>query len=269
VRPDEPAQRAFVAQVNQAIRPCGAELRETAEDGGYPVFTLGTVGAKPAGRPKNIIFASTNKPDLRLVDAINNDIEIATRADEVLVYDEPIGSDGLLWRDLQRWWQERQRVVDETAAKRGLYDRLRSCLPDTSPPQRWLFEAFFKTFKDQVPRLPALLPEVWLHWDPKTMDARRAKREGTLPGHRMDFLLLLPHGGRVVVEVDGSHHFAEKDQRASPRKYAVMMAADRDLRLAGYEVFRFGAAELSSAEDTLTVAAPFFRRLFKANGIET
>jgi hypothetical protein len=38
------------------------------------------------------------KPDLRFRDAVNNDIEIVTGADQVLVYDRPInagGSDGV------------------------------------------------------------------------------------------------------------------------------------------------------------------------------
>ncbi|GII32896.1 hypothetical protein [Planotetraspora mira] len=48
--------------------------------------------------------------------------------------------------------------------------------------------------------LPALLPEVWLHWDPKTVRARGTE---ALLRFRMDFLLLLSRGQRVVLEVDG------------------------------------------------------------------
>ena len=36
-----------------------------------------------------------------------------------------------------------------------------------------------------VPALPALLPEVWLHWDPKTV---RERGTAALLGHRMDNL---------------------------------------------------------------------------------
>lgn len=62
-----------------------------------------------------------------------------------------------------------------------------------------------------------------------------------------DFLLLLGHGARVVVEVDGRHHFANGEV-ASPARYAEMAAEDRRLRLQGYEVYRFGAAELGDVE---------------------
>lgn len=58
--------------------------------------------------------------------------------------------------------------------------------------------------------LPALLPEIWLHWDAKT--AYERGRDALLR-FRMDFLRLLPHGQRVVLEVDGSHRYASPDGR--------------------------------------------------------
>ena len=39
----------------------------------------------------------------------------------------------------------------------------------------------------------------------------------------MDFLLLLPHGQRVVLEVDGSRHFTSPDGRPDATKYAASM----------------------------------------------
>ena len=74
------------------------------------------------------------------------------------------------------------------------------CLPASSPPQRLLFESFFRGFGSAIPGLPALLPEVRLRWNPKTVVQRGAQ---ALLTHRMDFLMLRPAGGRVVIEVDG------------------------------------------------------------------
>lgn len=102
VRPDEAAQRRFVACVNEPLRNCGVELRETDSEGGYPTFSLVSLHAAK-DRPKNLIFASPDKPDLRFRDALDNDIEIVTNSDKVLVYDRPIGSDGLRWNALQQW----------------------------------------------------------------------------------------------------------------------------------------------------------------------
>jgi hypothetical protein len=84
-------------------------------------------------RPKNLIFASRAKPDIRFTDAIDNDIEIAGNADKVLVYDRPIGGDGIRWRDLQAWWMDSQQLADEAEAKKSLYQRLIRSLPGNSP----------------------------------------------------------------------------------------------------------------------------------------
>lgn len=78
----------------------------------------------------------------------------------------------------------------------------------------------------------------------------------------MDFFLLLPAGVRVVIEIDGKEHYTDPNGRPSPRAYAEMMAADRALRLVGYEVYRFGAYELGqpNAEEVLI---SFYRSLFE------
>ena len=86
---DESTQRKYVGLVNGPLRTRGVELRETGMAGGYPIFQVLSTSLK-SGRPKNLIFASSIKPDIRFLDAVNNDIEIVTNADKVLVYDRPI-----------------------------------------------------------------------------------------------------------------------------------------------------------------------------------
>ena len=80
----------------------------------------------------------------------------------------------------------------------------------------------------------------------------------------MDFLLLLPHGQRVVLEVDGSHHYASPDgTRPAPASYAALARADRELKLSGYEVFRFGATELKDPAPARSLLQAFFADLFR------
>jgi hypothetical protein len=265
VIPDEPAQRRVVATINPHLRTAGAELRETGADGGYPVFSVVPVGLARSRQPKNLIFASLAKPDIRFRDAIDNDIEITQNADKVLIYDRHISSDGIRWHDLQEWWRESQHLTDDDQVKASLYQRLISCLPANSPPQRNLYGLYHEIHGRAVPGLPALLPEVWLHWDPKT--ARERGREALLR-HRMDFLLLLPHGQRVVLEVDGSSHYASPDgKRPDPGAYARGVRADRDLKLRGYEVFRFGATELQEFDTARILLQAFFAELFRRFGV--
>jgi very-short-patch-repair endonuclease len=258
IRPDIDEQRRFVGIVNDVLRPVNVELREVEIQGGYPVFRIVWASKTVQGKPKNIIFASSSKPDLRFRDAVNNDIEIVSNPHSVLVYDRPVPMDGLRWRELQDWWEEKENVTGNVA-KRTLYKRLLDSLPLNSPAQRTVFTGFAKYFGSAVPELPALLPEVWLHWDPKTVKERGPT---ALLRFRMDFLMLLPNSGRVVIEVDGKHHYADNDGRADVDRYAAMMSADRDLRLAGYEVYRFGASELSGNGADQKVAE-FFDRLFR------
>lgn len=258
VRPDISNQRQFVNQVNEVIRAAGVELLEIGSEGGYPVFHLVWTSQGVHGKPKNIIFGSPVKPDLRFRDAVNNDIEIASDVEAVLVYDRPIPANGLCWRDLQEWWAEKGKFTSEEA-RRTLYKRLLESLPSNSPAQRRVFVGYVRHFGSAVPDLPGLLPEVWLHWDPKTVKERGPD---ALLRFRMDFLLLLPNNVRIVIEVDGKHHYTDTGGRVSVEKYAAMMSADRDLRLAGYEVYRFGAAELVRADADAKIA-DFFERLLR------
>jgi len=262
VQVDIEHQIAIVAAINASLKACGLELRQTSEVGGYPAFSLVTIHAARS-RPKNLIFASSRKPDIRFRDAVNNDIEIASNASDCLVYDKPIGADGLRWKDLQQWWAELTKDSDPQRTKKALYQRLLSCLPKSSPPQRLLFTSFYQAFGSAIPELPALVPEVWLQWDPKTVAQRGAN---ALLNHRMDFLLLLPGGVRVVLEVDGIQHYADGRGHASTYQYSRLTSGDRALKLAGYEVFRFAGAELQGT-DTLIFVKDFFITLFARYGI--
>jgi len=257
---DEPAQRHIVDTVNPHLHAVGAELRETGVDGGYPVFRVISLRAARNRRPKNLIFATLAKPDIRFVNAIDNDIEIVENADKVLVYDRPIRTDGIRWRDLQAWWMDSEQLTDEVEGKKSLYQRLIRSLPSNSPPQRNLYDLYHEIHGTAVPDLPALLPEVWLHWDPVSAKVRGPK---ALLRFRMDFLLLLPHGERIVIEVDGAHHFTSPEGRPDGTKYADNMRGDRDLKLNGYEVFRFGATELLDRERARSLLEQFFKDLFR------
>lgn len=77
----------------------------------------------------------------------------------------------------------------------------------------------------------------------------------------MDFLLLLPNRRRVVIELDGIQHYADSARRASPELYAKMVAEDRKLKLAGYEVYRFGGQELVDREGAATMLEAFSKDL--------
>lgn len=57
--------------------------------------------------------------------------------------------------------------------------------------------------------------------DPKTVKERGPH---ALLRFRMDFLLLMPQGARVVIEADGKNRYAHDDGRADCARYATMAA---------------------------------------------
>ena len=241
------------------LRRDGYELAQDGDESGHPIYRLKPLHRGVGGRPKNLIFASRGrKPELGFADAINNDIVVLSGEESCLVYDRPIGGDGLLWSELVTWWSE--QAADGDAAHLGR--RLQESL--ASDGERSVFATYFKAFRSKLgDALPALLPQVYLHYDPAVVKTLHHRLP--LPRQRMDFLLLLPNRQRVVIEVDGKHHFSE-GETPSLKVYAEMVFADRELRLAGYEVFRFGANELvgPGAEALIT---GFFEKLFTLHRI--
>ncbi len=199
------------------------------------------------GELKNIIFASTGpKPRIVLRDAINNVVEVTENAKYSLFYDRPLTVAGLSWAELVDWWRATNGLEDEPDVEvgRSLYRRLAESL--ASPPESTLFRTYCERYGSAAEGgdQPALLPQVYLHYDPRTR-RERGGQPSVLMRERMDFLLLLRHGERIVVEVDGKQHYAQGDT-ASPRLYSEMVSEDRLLRLRGYEVYRFGGFELSA-----------------------
>jgi hypothetical protein len=202
-------------------------------------------GGGVTGPTKNLIFAANGpKPQIVLRDAMNNDIEIVENAEFCLVYDDSVPAEGLRFSHLVTWWREREQIPDAVSDRDvglALHERLAASLD--SDAERNVFEAYAGRYKASFD-IPALIPQVYLHYDPYDQRTRRASGSPTpLARQRMDFLLLFSDRRRVVIEVDGKQHYANGD-KASPALYAQMVSEDRRLRLAGYEVYRFGGSEL-------------------------
>lgn len=270
-------QTSLAQALNVVLKADGFSVVVVGMQSGHAVYAVQWIAAGVTGAPKNLIFASINtKPDLYFTDAINNDIAIRNNTD-ALIYDRFLTDSGLLWNTMVEWWQEREGIIDQIEAKKSLYKRLALSVKEAKSPGEYaLFDSYYREFASVLgDQLPALIPQVFLHYDPRTMKERGCSP--VLLRQRMDMLLLLEHNVRVVIEVDGKQHYAEGD-KASPIKYADMVAEDRRLRLAGYELYRFGGAEFKDA--TLTdgkyligseakeVAINFFRRLFEKHHIK-
>lgn len=236
-----------------------------AEDLRNMIKLFNTTRGGVVGHIKNLIFAADGpKPELVLTDALNNTIEIVENAEHCLVYDLPISQTGLLWKNLVEWWSSKNNLpFPDKQTEYNLFYRLKKSL--VSPPEHLFFETYFKCFHPTLGEcLPALLPQVYLHYDPKTLkDLKGQKR---LSRQRMDFLLLFSNNERIVIELDGKQHYAEGNL-ASPKKYTETVAEDRKLRLLGYDIYRFSGYELDNNNGKKEIQS-FFDQLFDKHRIQ-
>lgn len=223
-----------------------------------------------SGEIKNLIFAADGpKPELVLADALNNAIEIVENAEYCLVYNLPILQSGLLWQNLVEWWAKNENLAfPERITEESLFRRLRKSL--ASPPEQLFFYSYFEYYHKNLGKsFPALIPQVYLHFDPKSLKDLQGRKR--LQRQRMDFLMLLPNNQRIVIEIDGKQHYSENNNASSPRKYSKMVAEDRRLRLLGYEVYRFGGYELRDDEpnkaQSKRLVRNFFCQLFEKHRI--
>lgn len=173
VRPDREQATMLVLFLNDCLKHDGYTLREVSQISGKSVYKLMRLKGGVPGKVKNLVFAANGpKPEIILADAVSNDIKIVKNEQCCLVYDRLILERGLLWVDLLDWWQEKQaqQVLNQKALRSTLLQRLLASLSEDSPPERLLFQTYYRHFlPDLGDHLPALIPQVYLHYDPKTI----------------------------------------------------------------------------------------------------
>lgn len=256
-----------VEAINKYLTDDGFELQQTSSIANLPVYSVVDLDPGVKGEVKNIIFASKYKPDIVLQNAISNEIKIVGNTDHCLVYDQPVSAHGLSWSMLHQWYMEKLYILDRGIDLKGF---LRQSLG--SPIEERFFNAYLE-LAEKNGNIPALLPQVWLYYDPKLEADRIIK---IFEHQRMDFLMLISDSRRIVIELDGVQHYGEMkqiagrqypDYLASVDKYAKMVSAQRDMTLAGYEVYRFGGKELQDEAKTKLIVQQFFKELLSKHGI--
>lgn len=265
----------FVDVINRYLEHDGYKLIVKDTIGDKQFFQCVSTKAGVQGSVKNIIFAAKYKPEIVFNDALNNDISITKNADQCLIYDRPLPQDGLMWNCLVEWYAAKNGIErnQENAFLRRLCDCLDTSFKENgskSGPETWMLQAYFELKSELGIDLPALIPQVYLYYDPRTQKERGYK---LFEHQKMDFLMVISHRNRVVIEIDGKQHYADGD-RASPKLYSEMVKAHRDMSLCGYDVYRFGGYEFVGANDdgeakqiVLNNLKQFFRNLFQKYSI--
>ena len=267
-------QKEYVNVLNGFLKNDGYSLLCSNYVSGNPIYTLQKNVRGVGNEVKNIIFAGIGgKPDIVLDDSLSNTIKIIDNGVDCLVYNQIVPSDGLKWKELVMWWSNKDEYDENNADK--LFDRLIKSM-DSNPEKNfmWVYYQCFIKGKSN-PDLPALIPQVYCHYDPKSA----VMRKGTVYVHqRMDFLMLFSDKERVVIEIDGMQHYSDEQELevlldkkvdkvrkniASSKKYAEMVEDDRKLKLYGYNVFRFGGYEFMQEQHPKSKIMHFFDKLFE------
>lgn len=256
-------QNRYVKEINGIIDICGYRLISQKSIAGNPIYTLEKASRGIDGKICNIVFGAIGgKPDIVIDDALTNRLAIIQDKVDCLFYTNPITSRGLSWHELVTWWNNGNDTYDLTI-QQALVKRLTQSL-DSEPEVLFLRTYYNYIYKQHDNSLPALIPQVYCHYDPKTAKMRNGQ---VYVHQRMDFLLLLPGNTRIVIEIDGSRHYSDNCGKSSPQKYADMVRDDRILKLYGYEVYRFGGYEFVDSTIAATNISTFIKALFEKYGV--
>ncbi len=271
---DNKRQKEYVDILNSFLKDDGYSLLYANHVSGSPIFILQKNVRGVGNEVKNIIFAGIGgKPDVVLEDSLSNTIKLIDNGVDCLIYNQLITASGLTWRELVTWWGNTD-IYSENDADR-LFERLIKSMDSNSEKNfMWVYYQCFIKERNNLD-LPALIPQVYCHYDPKSA----GMRNGVVYVHqRMDFLMLFSDRQRVVIEIDGMQHYSEEqeldvmiDERrckikrniSSSKKYAEMVEDDRKLKLYGYNVFRFGGYEFLAEQRPKSRIIKFFEELFK------
>lgn len=263
-------QPECVEAINLYLRDCGYELRPTNHIGDKVEYALVELtGVK--GTIHNIVFAATEKPVVLMKDVLNQDVQIPVDDDKYLLYDEEVNAGGLTWGELLEWYNSSHSPSDKGFLEK-LWEAVRHC---GSPIEEQFFSYYLEIIEEYGNNIPALLPQVYLYYDSKVQKERTIK----IFDHQcMDFLMLFSGSQRVVIELDGVQHYSDEKIQfsdspylqyiASTARYASMVSAQREMTLAGYEVYRFGGKEFQDQEQAKTMIRQFFMDLFNKHGID-
>lgn len=187
----------LVSLINKYIDHDGYKLvvKDTIGDKDFYECISTRVGVR--GQVKNIIFAAKYKPEIAFDDALNNDIRITKNENQCLIYDRSIPTTGVMWSDLVEWYTTENNIPDTKNPEVEFITRICDCLDMSFKangakvgPETWLLQAYYNLKKELGIDLPALIPQVYLYYDPQTIKQRGYK---LFEHQKMDFLMIFSH----------------------------------------------------------------------------
>lgn len=264
----------FFKKINEYLERCKFTLHPIGEINDFPIFKILPLDVTNDNMINSfgIIFAAQSKPDFQ-VHNINTNIEDISidisDPSKYLVYDEGNQKNLITWNELNSWYIKIRNRYPFHRITSTLKEQCENSL--SNPFERDFFKYYFELYEEKLnTKLPALFPQVHLN-----VDTKNKNKENKI-NQRMDFMLCLNNGKRIIIELDGYEHYAEKiyhpngtyNYKFAPKNYANMVTVDRKLRLDGYDIYRFGGSEYAkNPMDFKNIMKEFFDALFEKYSI--
>lgn len=265
----------FFNEIITYFKKCNFKLHPTEAISGYPLFTVLHLDSTIDNmiNSSGIIFAAQFKPTMQLHN-INTNIEQlqidTSDPNQYLLYNSGNQKELITWNELNSWYAKTKYINSIEGIPVSLKERCENSLSNLF--EKFFFNSYFELYEDKLgDSLPALFPQVYLNFDTKNNNKQNKINQ------KMDFILCLSNGKRIIIELDGYQHYAEKinflngnyEYKFAPKNYAEMVSFDRKLRLDGYDIYRFGGLEYYS--DPLlfkNIMQEFFDTLFQKYNVK-
>lgn len=130
----------YVDMINKYLTGDGYELKANGQIANLTKYKVFPVNRGVQGQLKNIIFASSQKPDITFSDALNNEIHIERNEDKCLVYDRPIDS-VITWKQLTDWYTAGNYILSRGIDLVPFLRQSLSSAPDEPLPKKWTLES--------------------------------------------------------------------------------------------------------------------------------
>lgn len=169
-----PLQEECVNAINRYLLSCNLRLEVKELRSDKKIFEIVSLTQGVDQSIKNIIYAAKFKPDIVIDDALANNIHIVKNEEQCLIFDKEIPEKGLFWQDMVDWYAEKYNLshnVEEAYVK-----RLKEAIGESSPPEQLFFDAYIELKNEMVCQIPALIPQVYLYYDPLTKQQRGWKK---------------------------------------------------------------------------------------------